>query len=102
MLLNLNVTVGTTIGVHVRADNTINAICEDYNVVAKAEGLKAYTASSRFDGECTIVGSFDTTMGKFTTYQKDQTVIMEYDTFLDWSLDYLTPKPPQDFKVYVS
>ena len=48
-----------------------------------------------------MTDTFGKPYGKFPTYGEGSTILMDYDSFLEWALDYMNPEPPEDFKIYI-
>ena len=88
------------------APNTYNAITEDYNIWAKENRKQSY---DRFGQDitidmvtCKVVGFLKKTYGKYPNVDTESTVIMEYGTFIDYTVNHLNPKANNDFKDYLA
>jgi len=92
--------------------HTYNAITERYNKELGILDFKDhYNILNEIDGlyntECTVVGILPKSFLSGVTYAKtpdcinDRLVFMEYNTLLDFSIDYLPNDPPQRFIDYL-
>ena len=78
------------------------AISEQYNILAKTNKWTKWTPNrSYYACTCTVTGQLSSTYGKYTSSYYEQTVIMEYDNFLEFILPYLLPKTPGTFNSWI-
>ena len=94
------------IDVSLNAPSTYNTIAEDYNIWAAKNGKKTY---DRFGQDitidtvtCKVVNFLKKTYGKYPNVDIESTVIMEYSTFIDYTVNHINPKPNNDFKDYLA
>jgi hypothetical protein len=90
-------------GIKLDAPYLYNAISEVYNVWAIENNKKQfdYEGGDIHTTRCTVVGFLSKTYGKYPKNDIEATMIMEYDTLLNFTVKKLNPAAPQDFLDYV-
>ena len=95
--------VGQTIDVTWSLQETDKAIVSLYNKLAIQNGWAHNNKKYITDvvvGKCTVAGILGESYGKYMKKDQENTIIMEYNTFLETIIQYV-PKELADFEVWV-
>ena len=100
-----NMTVGENLQVEIHYMGSIDsAVQEYYNRLAAQNGwpiAQKRPIDTTLQGTCQIVGKLSQTYGKYPASDYQSTLIMEYDTWLQWAVEESNNERPAQFDTWV-
>lgn len=100
-----NLKVGDQFSINILAPYLLQTLAEQYNRLTTENDWTPYDLTGYetqwVNGACEIQAFIDSTYGKYSNQDTQETIIMEYDNFLLFALPYFDPAPPDEFKAFV-
>ena len=100
-----NITIGEDLSLQIHYTRDLSdAVLQYYNRLALVNGWptdQTRPIDSTITGSCQIAGKLSETYGKYPVSSYQSTLLMEYDTFLQWAVEASNNERPAQFNTWI-